>query len=187
MDRASSVKLGRKYAHYGPLDRYSPPPAAGLCISVFALIKRGSRVLVGIPERNRRWASEWIPAWLSYSKRELDEAYAQKRLPSAYLREGEHPRECLRRVMIDQLRIDRFTTTSERVFSYWALSTDWYPGERHWDIVFVYFVGITRLPRKPPWWRVLGFADKKEMGVEDFGWESDLMKDLGILGKNRVR
>ena len=35
----------RRHARYGPPDHYLSPPSAGMCLSVFALVEKGSEVL----------------------------------------------------------------------------------------------------------------------------------------------
>ncbi len=174
----------QKHARYGPPDRYLPPPAAGMCISVFVVAKRGGKILVGIPETNDRWTTEWVSGWLMYSKEEREEQYRKKRLPSTYLWEGEHPDDALRRVMLNQLGIGKFAASSPKVFSYLAPS-DWYPGNHHWDLVFVYWVRTTESPKRSPWWREVGFVETKKLREEEFGWNGDLMRDLKILQKDR--
>ncbi len=169
----------RKHARYGPSDRYLPPPGARMCISVFAVLKRGRRVLVGIPRRHPRWTSKWIPQWLVYPKEELDEIYKQTRLPSAYVLEGEHPDQALGRVMREQLGIRQFSKSTLRVMSYNSPS-DWYPGNFHWDLVFVYRVRTSESPKKPPWWRELAFLERRELRKRDLGWNEDMMKDLRL-------
>ncbi len=169
----------KKYARYGPQDRYLPPPAAGMCLSVFALVRRGSRLLVGVPAFHERWQSEWVPQFQSYSKKELAEIYAQTRLPSAYLLEGEHPDDALGRVMRDELSIERYSAASLKVLSYTAPS-DWYPGNSHWDLAFVYEVKTRQTPKKLPWWRELSFLGREELRTRDFGWNQDMVKDLDL-------
>ena len=93
----------RRHARYGPPDHYLSPPSAGMCLSVFALVERGSEVLVGVPKRHERWTSEWLLAWHFYTEEELKEALLEKRLPSTYLWEGEDPKVALGRIMNDQL------------------------------------------------------------------------------------
>jgi hypothetical protein len=149
-------------------------------MSVFVVLKKGHKVLVGIPRPHRFWASKWIPQWLVYSKEELARAYDQTRLPSSYMLEGEHPDHALERVMRDQLAILQFTHSRPHVMSYNSMS-DWYPGAPHWDLVFVYFVKCGKTQRiKLPWWKELVFLGRRELLARNFGWNSDLMKDLAL-------
>ncbi len=170
----------RRHARYGPTDRYLSPPATGMCISVFALIQRGPRVLVGRPNSHERWTSDWLFSWLFYPKDELEEALQEARLPSSYLWEGEDPTAALRRIMLDQLWIKKYKASAPKIFSYYSES-DWYPGNRHWDLAIVYPVRILQSVKRPPWWKELGFVAKKSLRADDFGWNSDFAKDLGIV------
>ena len=181
--RRGLLKTGHgawRHALYGPQNRYPPPPEGGMCISVFAVVVRGGKILLGIPAKHKHWTSEWVPGWLMYSKDELAEAFQQWRLPSSYLVAGEHPDGALRRVMLDQLQIGNFTLTAPKILSYYSAS-DWYPGKHHWDLVFVYSVRTDQRLGKPPWWRELAFVDRSRLAGKEFGWNADLMKDLKLF------
>ncbi|MDV3244791.1 MAG: hypothetical protein LYZ66_06435 [Nitrososphaerales archaeon] len=170
----------RKHARYGPLDRYNPPPAAGMCLSTFAVLKKRGKVLAGIPRRHRRWTSEWVSSWRVYPKDELAEVYRQTRLPATYIFESEHPDEALQRVMRGQLGIRRFSASAPKVMSYNSPS-DWYPRNLHWDLAFVYSVKTSEPLKGLPWWRELGFLDRQELRERDLGWNADFMRDLGLV------
>lgn len=152
-----------------------------MCISVFAIVANGRKVLVGIPEKQDLWKSEWVPGWDMYSRHDLAEALQKWRLPSSYIRVGEHPIKALQRVMVDQLQIDSFTSSpNPKILSYNSAS-DWYPGKYHWDLVFVYSVRASQRLVKPPWWRELAFVERSRLEGKDFGWNVDLMKDLKLI------
>ncbi len=70
-----------------------------MCISVFAIVRREGKLLMGVPKGKRRWISDWVPAWGSYTKEDLDSEFKRWRLPSGYLLEGEHPDQTIKRVM----------------------------------------------------------------------------------------
>ena len=91
------------------------------------------------------------------------------------------PTRHLDSVMRDQLRIDGFKATSSRVLSY-AAPSDWYPGNMHWDLVFVYEVDVSGPVRKLPWWKKLRFMDRAGLQDADFGWNDDFMRDLELAG-----
>ena len=151
-----------------------------MCISVFALIRESDRVLVGLPERHERWLSEWIPAWRSYPKEDYDDVFRQWRLPSGYLCEGEHPDVCMNRVMREQVGAEKFDAAPAHVLSYTSPS-DWYPGNEHWDIVFVYEISLRQPVKRAPWWKELQFMGRTELKDARFGWNDDLMMDLGLV------
>ena len=170
----------RRHARYGPPDHYLSPPSAGMCLSVFALVERGSEVLVGVPKRHERWTSEWLLAWHFYTEEELKEALLEKRLPSTYLWEGEDPEAALRRITNDQLQVSKFRAGGPRVLSYYSPS-DWYPGNSHWDLAIVYPVKLLQAVGRLPWWRVLGFVEESRLRAKQFGWNADFVRDLGIV------
>ncbi|MGH9917895.1 MAG: hypothetical protein ACRD6W_03335 [Nitrososphaerales archaeon] len=167
----------RKLARYGPLDRYSPPPAAGICISVFAVVRKDGRVLAGVTRKGERWASEWLPSIAKNTGKDLDKEWALWRLPSAYLFEGEHPDDALGRVMRGQLAVDTFAYSGPRVYSY-AEPSEWYPGKKHWDLAFAYEVLMNQVPRKHPLWKELLFLDASEVQTRDFGWNDDFVREV---------
>jgi hypothetical protein len=151
-----------------------------MCISAFAVIRRGGKVLVGVPGGGRRWTVEWISALGSYSEEERVAALKVWRLPSCYLREGEHPDDALGRVLEDQLQVRNFTKSQPRIMSY-ATPSDWYPGSDHWDLAFVYDVKVQGPIKKPSWWDELRFMSKTELKDVDLGWNDDFMRDLKLV------
>jgi len=171
----------RKYARYGPPDRYEAPPAAGMCLTAVAVIRRGRKVLLGRVADHPRWRDEWMTTFQAYSREEMREAHAELRLPGAYLREGEHPDRALQRILRDQLRAPRYTATKPEVLSWYSLSTEWYPGKRHWDLLFAYRVKTSLPAKTPPWWTDLGWVDVADLHARDFGWNRELMVELGLL------
>jgi hypothetical protein len=166
----------RKLARYGPLDRYNPPPHAGMCVSVFAVLRSKDGVLVGMSKSGGRWDSEWLQSNRKDTD-EPDEVRALWRLPSAYIREGEHPDVALGRVVKGQLGITKFQHSSPRVFSY-AEPSDWYPGNKHWDLAFAYEVKTTQKPRKDPNWKELSFLEVGELRKRNFGWNNDFVLEV---------
>jgi hypothetical protein len=150
-------------------------------MSVFAIVSRGGRVLVGRPRPHRAWKTKWLFSWTYYTPAELQEAYAEKRLPSSYLLEGEDPRLGLDRVMAEQLGVTDFRATGPRVFSY-AEPSSWYPGHKHWDLAFVYDVKVDGQIKPLPWWNDLRFEEKRKLRAKDFGWNSDFVRDVGVAG-----
>jgi len=172
----------RRYASYGPTDRYPPAPGAGMCISVFAVIRREGRLLMGVPRDKKKWIAEWVPNWGFYSEKDLRSEFRRWRLPSGYLLEGEHPDAAVERVVRDQLRVDPSPPSARTVLSY-STPSDWYPGNDHWDLVFVYELGVGGPIVRPPWWKELRFLTRSELDGADLGWNDDLMRDLGLVSR----
>ncbi|MDA4129050.1 MAG: hypothetical protein OK422_06325 [Thaumarchaeota archaeon] len=168
-----------RHARYGPRGRYLDPPPAGMCISVFAIVKRGTKFLVGTPEPHHNWREKWLFSWMAYSSEELEEAYREKRLPSTYLLEGEDPADALKRIMRDQLHMPSYKASGPRVRSYTSPS-DWFPGNKHWDLVLVYEVATNGKVKPLPWWKELAFEERSKLRSEDFGWNSDFVVDFGV-------
>jgi hypothetical protein len=169
-----------KLARFGPLDRYNPPPAAGMCISVFALLRDDGGLLVGVSETGGKWDSEWLPS----NRKDTDEPDQEPvlwRLPSAYLIEGEHPEDALKRVVQGQLGVRAFQHSNPRVLSY-SEPSSWYPGNRHWDLAFAYEVTASQEPRKRPHWKELLFLDVKELRERNFGWNDDFVRKVAERG-----
>jgi len=192
MSTTRQVPKGRyRFARYGPTDHYEDAPAAGMCISVFAVVKRSGKkgILLGTPKPDEKWATEWISSWRSYTERELVEASSQWRLPSSYLREGEHPEEAVRRIMEGELGIGDYSLSKKgpKIFSYNSPS-DWYPGNTHWDLAIVYDVRVRGKGLKdvPRWWQELEFVKKKKDFLsKDYGWNDDFMRDLLGFGEKK--
>jgi hypothetical protein len=151
-----------------------------MCISVFAIVKRAGKVLVGVPEWSERWTTEWLSSLLTYPQEERREAERQTRLPSTYIYEGENPQDALMRIMNDQLGIKKFSSSPPKIFSYNSPS-DWYPVNDHWDLVFVYQVRTTKESRERPLWKELVFLDRRALEKRDFGWNNDFVRDIGLV------
>jgi hypothetical protein len=175
-----------RHARYGPSDRYLSPPGAGMCISVFAIVRKGPKVLLGKPRLGPRWLHEWMPPWEVYPKEELMADLERPRLPCTYLYEGEHPDAALGRILADQLGMRQFKAEPPRVHSYLAPS-DWYPGEAHWDLAFAYDVRAELPARRPHHWLELGWVDPKGLRAADFGWNADFVRDLGLVPRGPPR
>ncbi len=170
----------RGFARYGPSPRFELPPA-GLCISSFAIIRKGNSFLVGMPKRHPKWEREWAPNHSVYPKKRLDREFKSWRLPSAYLRLGEHPDHALGRVMRSQLGTEKYSTSGAKVFSFYDPSS-YYRGKRHWDICFVYEVKLRGPLGARPWFAKLRYAKKNELKVSEFGSAIGyLARELGLI------
>jgi len=146
-----------------------------MCISVFALLRDKGKLLVGVTKSGGRWDSEWLPTITKGS--DLDEEQVLWRLPSAYIYEGEHPLEALGRVLRGQLGVREFVNSSPRVFSY-SEPSEWYPGNKHWDLAFAFEVTTKQKPRKDPHWNELLFLDAKALWKRNFGWNDDFVREI---------
>lgn len=171
-------------ARYGPRDRYGDVPGAGMCLSAFAIVRRGGKVLAGRPRLGPKWTEEWWASFPGYSPEEQAALREQWKFPSTYLREGEHPEAALDRVMRTQLGARTYDARALEIGS-WTAKSDWYPGQKHWDLAFLYDVTGQLPARTPRWWRELGWFTPAELRRMDFGWNQDLVRDLAPLPKAR--
>jgi len=169
----------QEFARYGPKPRYGTP-SAGLCISSFAIVRKGRSLLVGVPRKHPRWVSEWAPNLAVYDPDELKHEYKSWRLPGTYLKAGEHPDKSIQRVLRQQLDLRRYKITSSKVYSFHDPSS-WYPGRRHWDICFVYDVRTRQIPTRRPWFQSLEFRPIRSIRGRDFGSaHGDLARKLRL-------
>lgn len=171
-----------KHARYGPPDRYDPPPGAGMCLSAFALVRKGGKTLVGRPEPGAAWDA-WMPSWKHHAPEELAPILEGWLIPGTYLHEGEDPRRTVDRVMRRMLGV-RDYAVSDRPLVYNATApSGWYPGHRHWDLALVYDVRAKSEPRAPKLWRELAWKRPAELRARTFNWNSDLAKALGVASR----
>lgn len=156
-----------KFVRYGPAPRYGMPEA-GFCASSFVLLRRGSKVLAGMPKKHPRWTREWAPNWLVYAKDRVEDEFRSWRLPATYLYEGENPDDAAARVLRDQLHLPAAKLAGPSCFAFYDRSS-WYPGRRHYDLCFVYEVRAAPPDRLPPWWSRLEFLEWRALKRAEFG------------------
>lgn len=166
-----------RFVRYGPMPRYGMPEA-GFCASSFLLVRKGSKVLAGVPRDHRKWRKEWQPNISTYTPRDQDAEFSSWRLPAAFLFEGEHPADTARRVMRDQIRIRIKKLGAPEIQSFYDPST-WYPGHRHYDLCFVYEVRADSPRTLPDWWQRLEFVEPRFLRSKELGSAmNDLMRRL---------
>ena len=175
----SHARCMAKFVHYGPAPRYGLPEA-GFCVSSFALVQEGEKILVGIARDHPRWPEEWAPNFDVYDEEDRQEEFRLWRIPAAYLYEGEHPDAASERVMRDQLAIQDYKVTSSDIYSFYDPS-DWYPGHKHYDLCFVYRVEASLPEETPAWYEQLEMMDISGLSRDDFGSAiGDLTSALGL-------
>lgn len=154
------------FSYFGPSEKHYIPPG-GFCISVFAFIRNGNRILLVRPVNHEKWI-EWAPNWRGYSQEALDREMRSWRFPSSYVKIGEHPDMTLGRVMEDQLEIKEFRAGNFRLFNYYTPSRR-YPGEMHWDYCFIYEVQTNTKSTTKPWLDAVDYISIEQLKEEDFG------------------
>ncbi len=169
-----------KFARYGPSPRYGLPEA-GFCLSSFAIFRQGSEVLLGKPRDHPRWEAEWAPNFAAYDPKDREAEFRSWRLPASYLYEGEHPDQAFERVMEDQLGVEDYRAGPASIRAFYDPS-DWFPGELHYDLCFVYEVEAEPPLKVPPWFRALEYVECSSLRRGDFGSAmGDLAVDLGLI------
>lgn len=156
------------FAFFGP---HAGVPAGGFCASAFLLVRKGRDVLVGqMAEPHETWEEQWAPNLAIYSEAMLKGAFAGLRFPASYLRVGEDPRDCALRVWRDQLAFPGAPQLAgPRILSEAGPSRR-YPGESHWDVVFLYEADAPahEPPSPPPHWARLEWRSPASLRAEDF-------------------
>jgi ADP-ribose pyrophosphatase YjhB (NUDIX family) len=167
----------RGYAYYSPK---TDAPAGGLCLSAFAILRREGKFLVGKPRPHAKW-TEWAPNWDVYDAALAQQQFELWRLPAAYLKEGEGPDDTARRIVLEQVGAQRCFVKQARVLPFHDPSSR-FPGEKHWDLCFVYDVDAEPAPSAElPWWRELRWVDAGDLASDDFGSSiGDLVQALGM-------
>lgn len=167
----------RGYAYYSPL---VDAPPGGLCLSSFALLRRGDAFLAVKPKPHDAW-KDWAPNWDVYDAKTLENQFHLWRLPSSYLREGEAPEDTARRIVQEQLGAERAFVRSARTLSFHDPSGR-FPGQKHWDLCFVFEVDAEPAPlARLPWLAESRWVKPQELHGEDFGSAiGDLARALGL-------
>lgn len=168
-----------RFVRYGPAPRYGLPEA-GFCASSFVLVRRGTKILAGVPQDHRKWTSQWQPNIATYKPADQEAEFHSWRLPAAFLFEGEHPTDTARRVLRDQLGLGTRKLNSPSIYSFYDPSS-WFPGHRHYDLCFVYEVRGAAPRGVPPWWQRLEFVEPGFLRSQELGSAmSDLLRELRL-------
>jgi hypothetical protein len=144
-------------------------PWGGFCASVFVVVTRGRKVLVGRMAEDPRWDDEWNPNMRFYDGERRAALYQGVRFPATYLKLGEHPEAAAKRVWTDQLGLSGAPKLAAPVIVSEAGPSRRYPDRLHWDICFVYGarVGASATPSGAHWaateWRDIDALDANEL------------------------
>ncbi len=169
--------MAHSFAFLGPTDQHYVMKG-GFCISSFAIIREGSKLLLVKPLDHPRWLGEWAPNWRIYDPVSLSEEYRRWRFPSTYHFEGEAPEEALGRVMVEQLGLPQYAVTNHRLKSYFSPSRR-FPGEMHWDYCFFFEISLKDPPVGRPWFSAVEFREGSSLRPLEFGSaQGALLEDL---------
>lgn len=156
-----------EFALFGPSEKHSVIKG-GFCISVFAIAKKDSNVLLVKPKEHPKWPEEWAPNWRLYDQELLANEFKHWRFPSSYIKEGEAPEVTLDRLLKEQIGVQRYSLISNYLFNFYEQSRR-YPDRMHWDYCFVYDVKLDETPTLKPWYSAVEYVDCKTLKIEDFG------------------
>ncbi len=173
-----------QFAYYGPSPKHDTP-AGGFCISVFAVIRRGNKVLLVKPTNRRKWLTEWSPNIRLMNQERLKKFTKSWLFPGGYVREGEAPEEALKRILKEQLGIKSFSAGPGKLYNFYDPSNI-FPGNMHWDYCFVFKVKTNEEIRKRPWFSSIEFVDPRDFGRDDFtSAQGDLALAIGLIGSRK--
>jgi len=166
-----------------PLDKFpgaSEVPEAGMCLSVFVLLRppgRDDAVLLGQPAETAPW---WEIGGVDPGR--LDRIGERWMLPSRQLRLYEGPDEAAKSILREQLGSAPLALSGPQVFSDPADAPFPETADRHWDLHFVYsgrWPSATA-PRSPAW-RRLEFLDLRRLARADVArGQADVLELAGL-------
>ncbi|MDG6904228.1 MAG: hypothetical protein JRN20_00420 [Nitrososphaerota archaeon] len=110
-----------EFTLFGPSQKHSVING-GFCISVFAIAKKDSRILLVKPREHPKWLEEWAPNWRLYEPDLLGNEFKHWRFPSSYIKEGEAPAETLDRLLKEQVGIQHYSSISSSFFNFYEPS-----------------------------------------------------------------
>ncbi len=156
-----------EFTLFGPSDKHCMIHG-GFCISVFAIVRSHEKYLLVRPASHRRWKEEWAPNWRIYSEEGIGNELQKWRFPSSYIIEGEHPDSTLRRLLRDQLGIEKYSISDSTLLNFYEPSRR-YPGQHHWDYCFIYHVETEEIPPLSPWFSEIKYVPAHDLDEGAFG------------------
>ena len=169
------MTTSRKFAAFTKNGRdglgVSEVPKDGFCISVFLIIRERDsphRILMGRINPHADWAH------IGALTRDRIEAHSGGwMLPSCHLIYGESPHDAARRIVREQLALDReLNLAAPKVYSE-VYAPERHPAAKeHWDLQFLFEgeLGTKELQgmKKPNAWRTLEFVDVGTLDKTEF-------------------
>lgn len=165
-----------------PARAYRVVPAAGFCVSVFVLLRRGSRVLLG------RYADH--PAWEQLAGLDPDRVQDYMggwTVPGRHLRLGEHPREAGLAIVKDLLNLDpdAVTLSQPRVETSFGPHPKFPDDGEHFDLWFFLAGDVDEdvVSEPPPWYEELAFVDPRRISTDDLSRCHDEVLDAFLSSR----
>lgn len=150
----------------GPARGFRKLPRAGMCLSAFAFIRQGERLLLG------KYADD--PRWEDLTGLDESRRRAHGRgwtIPATHLRFGEDPRAAGRRVADEVCGLAGLALSEPRVEVDVGPPARFPQADDHYDVWF-FLDAEVRAPgaiAKPPWYRELAFVDAASLPKEAWG------------------
>ena len=143
-------------APFAPPKGWRSVPPGGMCLCAYLFVLSGERVLLG------RYADH--PAWETIAGMERDRVRANARgwtIPATHLRFGEDPRDAARRIGREILAWEATLAPGEPAVATFCYEPAAAPGERHFDVLFLFEASLATAGRVPPpaWYEALEWFD----------------------------
>jgi len=166
-------------------------PPGGTCLSAFVLVSNGRRILVGKMDRPEIWVERFLVGPKFVTNYAGSGKYV---LPARHLHWYESPFDAARSIVRDQigLGVPDSRISLAAVQSYVSGDVDDEKEPPHWDICFLYRVGVSKSLaaklRRPEWFSELAFKPLASLKHEDFTrGHGDVLQTAGMLGSGRRR
>ncbi|MHB8770756.1 MAG: NUDIX hydrolase [Syntrophales bacterium] len=152
-------------APFAPPKGWRTVPPGGMCLCAFLFVLRGEQVLLG------RYADH--PAWETIAGMLGERVRANAggwTIPASHLLFGEDPRAAARRIGREILGIETDLAVGEPAVATFFYEPAAAPGERHFDVAFLFEASLAAdaaVP-PPPWYEALAWFDIGALGSLSF-------------------
>jgi ADP-ribose pyrophosphatase YjhB (NUDIX family) len=152
-------------APFAPPKGWTGVPRGGMCLCAFLFVVSGEKILLG------KYADH--PAWENLTGMDSERVKANARgwtIPASHLKFGEDPRDAARRIGEEILTLDRGLVYSEPSVKTFFYEPAIAPGERHFDVLFLFEVSVAAgvRVRRPPWYEALEWFDMEAVQRQPF-------------------
>lgn len=169
--------VAKRWAHLGKRNprMLTHPSDAGVCLSAFVVVRRGSSILLCRPKGSDAWPEKGgYPKHLAVQL-EKDGAWL---LPAAtHLLMEESPDDAIKRIAHQWAGLNgrpRFVMVQSHLRPR--------PEGNHWDLCFVYDLMVRSRPRKKPWWSEVRFVPRSELHRIKMGrGHFDILEEAGYV------
>lgn len=154
-------------------------PKGGTCISVFLVLRKKDRILVGKMAKPEIWVERFL----------VGEAFAKKYvstnkwiIPSSHLIFGEKPVDAAQRVLIEQVATTENCKLSLLQVQSHLSQQPTNPENAHWDICFIYEGRVRGEITPSSWFSDLEFKKLRDLKSDDFTrGHGDVLTEIGII------